>query len=106
MKLSALHMGGTQHDCSMPTKNVTKARQQEVIADFIYEKDLELCMYIYLDVFIDKHRREHPDDATSYSTKGIRALLEASYLMIREKIRMAGLLTEKAAGEYMMRRRE
>jgi len=83
-------------------REVSKARQQELVADFIYSRDLELCMYIYLDIFLDIHRKNHPDDATAYSSRGITALLEGSYKMIREKILDAGLLTEKAAGEYMM----
>jgi hypothetical protein len=86
----------------MPTK-ISKARQQEIVADFIYERDLELCMYIYLDIFIDTHRRNYPEDVTTYSTRGIKTLLEASYQMIREQIRATGLLTEKTAGEYMTR---
>lgn len=81
---------------------LTKPRQQEVVADFIYEKNLELCMYVYLDAFIDIHRTKHPDDPTSYDKRRIKALLEASYENIRENLRASGLLTEKAAGRYMM----
>ena len=87
-------------------KLLTKARQQEVVADFVYAKELELCMFVYLDAFLDTHREKFPQDATLYGTKGIRALLEASYQMIREKLRVAGLLTEKAAGEYMINRKK
>ena len=85
-------------------KTLTKARQQEVVADFMYAKELELCMFVYLDAFLDNHRQNFPQDATSYSTGGIKALLEASYQMIRDKLRVAGLLTEEAAGDYMMKR--
>ena len=83
-------------------KKLTKARQQEVVADFVYAKELPLCMFVYLDAFLDTHRKNHPQDATSYGTGGIKALLEASYEMIRDRIDERGLLTEKAAGEYMM----
>ena len=83
---------------------LTKSRQQEVVADFIYEKNLELCMFIYLDEFLDYHRNLFPQDATIFGTNGIKKLLEASYELIREKIRNAGLLTSKDAGEYMLRR--
>jgi hypothetical protein len=82
---------------------LTKARQREVVADFIYEKNLELCMFIYLDEFLDYHRNLFPQDATIFGTNGIKKLLEASYQLIREKIRNAGLLTNKDAGEYMLR---
>jgi hypothetical protein len=83
---------------------LTKSRQREVVADFIYAKNLELCMFIYLDEFLDYHRNLFPQDATTFGTNGIKKLLEASYQLIREKIRNAGLLTNKDAGEYMLRR--
>jgi hypothetical protein len=86
-----------------PTR-LTKSRQREVVADFIYAKNLELCMFIYLDEFLDYHRNLFPQDATTFGTNGIKKLLEASYQLIREKIRNAGLLTNKDAGEYMLRR--
>ena len=86
-----------------PTR-LTKSRQREVVADFIYVKNLELCMFIYLDEFLDYHRNLFPQDATTFGTNGIKKLLEASYQLIREKIRNAGLLTNKDAGEYMLRR--
>jgi hypothetical protein len=87
-----------------PTR-LTKSRQREVVADFIYAKNLELCMFIYLDEFLDYHRNLFPQDATTFGTNGIKKLLEASYQLIREKIRNAGLLTNKDAGEYMLRRK-
>ena len=65
-----------------PTR-LTKARQQEVVADFIYAKNLELCMFIYLDEFLDYHRNLFPQDATTFGTNGIKKLLEASYQLIR-----------------------
>lgn len=83
-------------------KLLTKAHQQEVVSDFIYTKEVELCMFVYLDAFLDTHRKNFPQDATLYGTHGIKVLLEASYEMIREKIQAAGLLTEKAAGDYMI----
>jgi hypothetical protein len=86
-----------------PTR-LTKSRQREVVADFIYAKNLELCMFIYLDEFLDYHRNLFPQDATTFGTNGIKKLLEASYQLIREEIRNAGLLTNKDAGEYMLRR--
>ncbi|KAI1288808.1 hypothetical protein EDD11_009646 [Mortierella claussenii] len=95
----------TQRLVIMP-KKLTKERQQEVVADFVYNKGLELCMYVYLDAFLDKHRANHPQDATAFGTSGIKALLEAPYEMIRERIRAQGLLTESAAGEYMMSRKK
>jgi len=82
---------------------LTKSRQQDVVADFVYEKKLEMCMFVYLDEFLDNHRTLYPQDATTFGTDGIKRLLEASYQMIRDQIRDAGLLTEKAAGTYMMR---
>lgn len=85
---------------------LTKSRQQDVVADFIHEKNLEMCMFVYLDSFLDFHRQTFPQDATTYGTYGIKALLEASYQAIRERLRDAGLLTEKASGEYMMTRRK
>lgn len=86
----------------MPER-LTKSRQQDVVADFIYDKRLEMCMFVYLDEFLDYHRKLFPQDATTFGTDGIKKLLEASYQAIREKIREDGLLTEKAAGEYMCR---
>lgn len=80
----------------------TKAFQQEVVADFIYGKKLELCMFVYLDAFIDIHRKKHPDNASWYDRRGITALLEASYEKIREDILACDMLTSKAAGKYMM----
>lgn len=85
----------------MPTKT-TKARQQEVVADFIYEKGLELCMYIYLNAFLDCHRALYPQEGNTYGTKGIRALLEASYEMIHSGLKDQGLLTKEAAGRYLL----
>lgn len=85
----------------MPTK-VTKACQQELVADFIYEKNLELCMFIYLDAFIDIHFKKYGCSWSAYDESTINALLETSYLDIREKILEGGLLTKKAAGKYMM----
>ncbi|KAF9302324.1 hypothetical protein BGZ91_009358, partial [Linnemannia elongata] len=78
-------------------KLLTKSLQQEVVADFIYEKNLEICMFVYLDEFLDYHRNLFPQDATIFGTEGIKNLLEASYQAIREKIDAEGLLTEKAA---------
>jgi hypothetical protein len=60
-------------------------------------------MFVYLDEFLDHHRTLYPQDATIFGTDGIKRLLEASYGMIRENIRNVGLLTENAAGKYMMR---
>jgi hypothetical protein len=88
----------------MPAR-LTKSRQREIVADFIYEKNLEMCMFVYLDEFLDYHRNLFPQDATTFGTNGIKKLLEASYQAIREKIREAGLLTEKDAGEYMRRKK-
>jgi hypothetical protein len=89
----------------MPTK-LTNATQQDVVADFIYEKDLELCMFVYLDEFLNIHQQRFPQDATAYGTQGIRALLEASYERIRRQIQAGGLLTEKAASKYLMSRKK
>lgn len=62
-------------------------------------------MFFYLDESLDFHRNLFPQDATTFGTDGIKKLLEASYQAIREKIR-EGLLTEKDAGEYMLRKSE
>ena len=62
-------------------------------------------MFVYLDEFLDRHRALYPQDATAFGTNGIKKLLEASYQLIREKIRDAGLLTAKDAGKYMLRRK-
>ena len=88
----------------MPVR-LTKSRQQDVVADFVYAKNLEMCMFVYLDEFLDVHRKLYPQDATTFGTIGIKKLLEASYQPIREKLREEGLLTEKAAGEYMRRKK-
>lgn len=85
-------------------KKLTKARQQEVVADFVYEKNLELCMYVYLDAFLDVHRRNYPQKDNTYGTKGIKALLEESYRGIHDGLEKHGLLTKEAAGRYMMAR--
>jgi hypothetical protein len=85
----------------MPRK-LTKARQQEIVSEFVYGKDLELCMYIYLDAFLDAHRMHYPQEGNTYGTRGIWALLEASYQGIRLEIQAKGLLTAEAAGEYLM----
>ena len=84
----------------MPIK-LTKSCQQEVVADFIYEKGLELCMYIYLDAFLDIHRAKYPQEGNTYGTNGIWMLLEASYEMIRNGLKEQGLLTKEAAGRYL-----
>ena len=78
----------------MPNK-LTKVPQQYVVADFIYEKDLEWFMFVYLDEFLNIHREKYPQDATAYGTHGIRALLEASSERIRGQIQASGLSTEK-----------
>jgi hypothetical protein len=88
----------------MPVR-LTKSRQQDVVADFVYAKNLEMCMFVYLDEFLDYHRNLFPQDATTYGTNGIKKLLEASYQAIREKIREGGLLNEKDAGEYTRRKK-
>jgi hypothetical protein len=49
------------------------------VADFVYEKKLEMCMFVYLDEFLDHHRTLYPQDATIFGTDGIKRLLEASY---------------------------
>ena len=85
-------------------KLLTKARQQEVVSDFVYSKELELCMFVHLDAFLDYHRKTYPQDATIYGTQGIKILLEASYQDIRKEIQKIGVLTEKDAGEYMLGR--
>ena len=82
----------------MPTKLI-KARQQDVVADFIYERDLDLCMFVYLYEFLNIHRERYPQNATAYFTHGIRALLETSFEKIYGQIQACGLLTEKAASK-------
>lgn len=84
------------------SEGFTKAHQQEIVADFIYEKKLELCMYIYLDAFLDIYHSKCSQNGTAFDTRGIRAVLEVSYQGIRDDIKRNGLLTEKAAGKYMM----
>jgi hypothetical protein len=81
---------------------LTKSRQQDVVAKFVEEKNLEYCMYIYLDEFLDIHRREHPQILNTYGTTGIKALLEASYAMIRDRLRTNGLLNSTDATNYML----
>jgi hypothetical protein len=83
--------------------HLTKIDQQDVVADFVYEKKLEMCMFVYLDEFLDRHRELYPQEATTFGTDGIKRLLEASYQKIREDIRNLGLLTESAAGKFMTR---
>lgn len=68
----------------MSKKLLTKAQQQDIVAEFVERKNLESCMYIYLDEFLDIHRREHPQMGNTYGTSGIMALLEVSYMMTRD----------------------
>lgn len=86
---------------TMPTK-LTKSHQQDIVADFVYAKGLEHCMYIYLDAFVDRYRRLYPQKDNMYGTRGIKALLEASYQGIRDGLERDGLLTTEASAEYMM----
>ena len=80
---------------------MTKAQQQELVADFVYEKHLELSMYIYLDAFVDVHRKEF-QEGNIYSANNVRALLEASHEKIRNGLKQQNLLTKEAAGKYLM----
>jgi hypothetical protein len=84
------------------TMPLTKARQQDIVAQFVYAKDLELCMYIYLDTFLDTHRKNNPRVVEGWKRRDVLAALEVSYKYIREKAIAFGMLTEEAAGEYLL----
>ena len=47
------------HIRKMPVR-LTKERQQDIVADFVYEKNLEMCMFVYLDEFLDHHHKLYP----------------------------------------------
>jgi hypothetical protein len=88
------------------SKRLARKQQQEVVSEFVEEKNLESCMYVYLAAFLDIHQREHPHNETTYERAGIRALLEVSFEMIRFRLSAHGLMNTKDAGHYMLNRKK
>lgn len=85
----------------MPRK-LTKSYQREIISDFIYGKNLEVCMFVYLDVLIDTHKKNYPNIVEQWRKRDVLAALEISYRYIRKVAIDAGMLTEEAAGDYLL----
>lgn len=88
---------------NMP-RPITKAHQQDIVADFIYAREIPLCMYVYLNAFLDMHYAKFPATIDKWGKRGVMALLETSWKRIHDDLQMKGLLTEEAAGNYMMNR--
>ncbi|KAH7057883.1 hypothetical protein BKA57DRAFT_531197 [Linnemannia elongata] len=63
----------------------------------------EICMYVYLDAFVDIHRANSPDFGETWCPHIIYSVLEKVYKGIRCELSEKGLLTNEAAGEYLMR---
>ena len=87
----------------MPIPHTHKPMQQDVVAEFITDHRLETCMYVYLDAFVDIHRANSPDFGETWCPHIIYSMLEKVYKGIRRELSEKGLLTNKAAGEYLMR---
>lgn len=84
------------------SRKLTKSYQREIISDFIYGKDLEVCMFVYLDILIDTHKKNRPNIVEEWGKKEVLAALETSYSYIRKVAIDAGMLTEEAAGDYLL----
>ncbi|KAH7045784.1 hypothetical protein BKA57DRAFT_537712 [Linnemannia elongata] len=68
------------------------------------EEVIETCMYVYLDAFMDIHRANSPPDfGETWCPHIIYSMLEKVYKGIRRELSEKGLLTNEAAGEYLMR---
>lgn len=94
---------GTPKTTTMPIPHTHKSLQQDVVAEFITDHRLETCMYVYLDAFVDIHRANSPDFGETWCPHIIYSMLEKVYKGIRRELSEKGLLTNEAAGEYLMR---
>lgn len=81
-----------------------KSFQQDVVAEFVDDHHLEYCMFVYLDAFLDAHRANHPDAVDRWDANAMYDMLEQVHKGIRQELLRHGLLTNKAAGEYVMKR--
>ena len=81
-----------------------KSFQQDVVAEFVDDHRLEYCMFVYLDAFLDTHRAKYPDLVDRWDPYAMYERLEQVYKGIRLELLSHGLLTNKAAGEYVMKR--
>jgi hypothetical protein len=81
-----------------------KSFQQDVVAEFVDDHRLEYCMFVYLDAFLDTHRAKYPDLVDRWDPYAMYEMLEQVYNGIRLELLSHGLLTNKAAGEYVMKR--
>jgi hypothetical protein len=85
---------------STPSR-ISKARQQDVVADFVDDHDLEHCMFVYLDAFIDAHIANYPNYVPRWDADRIYAILEMVYKGLRDDLAREGMLTKEAASEYL-----
>jgi hypothetical protein len=83
---------------------ITKKEQQEIVGEFVCEKDLEYCMFVYLDAFVDIYRKKNPGLFTVDGYRRVWRLLELAYLGIRRDLSKEGLLTSEASSEYLFGR--
>ncbi|OAQ33181.1 hypothetical protein K457DRAFT_134804 [Linnemannia elongata AG-77] len=65
---------------------------------------LSLTLFVYLDAFLDTHRANYPDLVNRWDPNAMYEMLEQVYNGIRLELLRHGLLTDKAAGEYVMKR--
>ena len=95
---------GAPKTTTMPIPLTQKSLQQDVVAEFVTDHRLETCMYVYLDAFMDIHRANSPPDfGETWCPHIIYSMLEKVYKGIRRELSEKGLLTNEAAGEYLMR---
>ncbi|OAQ34973.1 hypothetical protein K457DRAFT_1827745 [Linnemannia elongata AG-77] len=72
--------------------------------DMYWNPLLLYCMFVYLDAFLDTHRAKYPDLVDRWDPYAMYEMLEQVYNGIRLDLLKHGLLTNKAAGEYVMKR--
>lgn len=86
----------------MVSPRISKSLQQDVVAEFVHDHHLESCMFIYLDAFIDIHIANFPGQVRRWTTRTLYRLLENAYEDIHNDLASRGLLTNEAAGEYIL----
>ena len=86
----------------MSSKRISKSLQQDVVAEFVHDHGLESCMYVYLDAFIDIHIANFPRQVRRWTSRTLYTLLENAYEDIRDDLASKGLLTNEAAGDYVL----
>ncbi|OAQ25593.1 hypothetical protein K457DRAFT_23056 [Linnemannia elongata AG-77] len=103
---SALAGCGRRNGTQYITMHVSyeKSFQQDVVAEFVDDHRLEYCMFVYLDAFLDTHRAMYPDLVDRWDPYAMYEMLEEVYNGIRLDLLKHGLLTNKAAGKYVMKR--